>query len=103
MPTGVNIATAYPLARIPAFGSIGGLISFFVPTVLLIGGILCFVIIVVAGFGVIGNAGGDPHAAEGRKMIITYAMIGLVIMFASYWILQILNGITGKPFGGIFG
>lgn len=100
---GVDIGETFPLAKIPEFHSIAGFISYFVPKVLLLGGILCFFIVIITGFGIISNAGGDPHAAEGRKMIMTYAIIGLVIMFASYWILQILNSITGNPLGGILG
>ncbi|OGG15697.1 hypothetical protein A3D77_01565 [Candidatus Gottesmanbacteria bacterium RIFCSPHIGHO2_02_FULL_39_11] len=104
MPTGgVDIGKIFPIAKNPAFGSIGGFVSFFVPLFLLAGGILCFFIVVIAGFGVISNAGGDPHASESRKMILTYAVIGLIIMFASLWILQIINNLTGKPFGGVFG
>lgn len=101
---GVDIGRTFPIAvNNPAFSSVGGFVSFFVPIFLLVGGIFCFFIVVITGFGVISNAGGDPHAAENRKMILTYAMIGLIIMFASFWILQILNNLTGKPFGGVFG
>ena len=47
---------------------------------------------------------GDPKKVEAAKARITSALIGLVIIFTAYWIVQIVGYLLGIPnFGGIFG
>lgn len=87
---GVNIKDYYPPAS--TFSSFGAVISYIFPKILIIGGIIFFVLVVIAGFGVISGAGNDdPHAKDQAKNFLTYAVIGLLIMFGAYWILQILS------------
>jgi hypothetical protein len=38
---------------------------------------------------------GDPRAVEAAKSKFTYAIIGFVIVFMAYWIVQILGTILG--------
>lgn len=98
----VDIAKEWHFATIPEFGSFGGIISFFLPRVLLVAGIVFFFLIVFAGFGMIRAAsGGDPHAAEQAKHYLTYAVIGLIIIISSFWILQIVNFATSGSLRGI--
>lgn len=86
------------------FPDIASLVSYFVPLILLIGGIVFFGLIVLAGFGLIAGAGGgDAHADENRKQIITFAVIGLAIMFGAFWILQIISYVTGGSLNYILG
>lgn len=88
----------------PQYGTFGGLISSFLPRVLLIAGIIFFILVVIAGFGMITSAGsGDAHAQEQSKAYMTYAVTGLVIIFASYWVLQIISYVTGGSLKGLFG
>lgn len=86
------------------FASLGDLVSSFLPKVLIVGGIIFFVTIIIAGFGVLSGAGsGDAQGAESRKQILTYAVIGFIIMFGAYWILQLVNFITNGALGGAGG
>lgn len=86
------------------FNSLADLMSFIFPRLLLLGGIIFFVLIVIAGIGVISGAGGgDPHKAEQSKMFLTYAVIGLIIMFGSFWILQIINFVTHGSLNSLIG
>lgn len=55
-------------------------------------GLVLFFMIIIAGFGMIK---GDSKEAEKAKSSITTAVIGFVVMFASYWIIQILELVTG--------
>lgn len=40
-------------------------------------------------------SGGDPKAVQSAKEKITGALIGFVIIFAAYWIVQILGAFLG--------
>ncbi len=84
------------------FPSLGSLVSNFLPKVLLLGGIISFILVIIAGVGMVSGAGsGDAHAAESRQKILTYAILGLIIMFGAYWILQLINYLTLGSLGGI--
>src|SRR3989344_1962926 len=91
----VDISKEYAPAKITEFQTLGGFISSFLPKVLIIAGVIFFFLIVLAGFGVISGAGGgDPHAQEKAKGFLTYAVIGFVIIFTSYWIVQLISFAT---------
>ena len=84
------------------FSSLSDIVSHLLPNILLLGGIISFVIIIVAGIGMISGAGGgDSHGAESKKQALTYAIIGLVTMFGAYWILQIINFVTHGSLSGL--
>lgn len=54
-----------------------------------------FGIIFFAGFMVMsGGAGGDAKKSQQGRDAATWAVIGFVVIFASYWILQIIKAIT---------
>ncbi len=70
------------------------LISSILPTVYIVAGLILFIYLVVGGFMLIASAGNEKQA-EGGKQAVTNAIIGFVIIFASYWIIQIIQIITG--------
>lgn len=85
------------------FSSLADVVSNILPKILLLGALISFIIIIIAGIGVISGAGGgDAHDAESKKNILTYAIIGLVIMFGAYWILQIINFVTNGSLQSLF-
>ena len=97
---GVSIEENFAPAK--NFPTLGSLISVFLPNALLVAGIIVFIMVVLGGFAVITGAGsGDPHNQEKAKSFLTYALIGLMIIFGAYWILQIINFITGGTLKGI--
>ena len=69
-------------------------ISSILPNIYIISGILLLVYLVFGGFLMITSSGNPDEAAKGQK-IITNAIMGFVIIFASYWIIQIIEIITG--------
>lgn len=84
------------------FTSLGGIVSFFLPKALLVGAIIFFFLIVFAGVGMISGAGNsDPHAKEQSKLFLTSALIGLLLMFGAYWVLQLINYIIGGSLDGL--
>ena len=98
----VKIEEVWRPAQTAEFQSFGGLISFFLPKVFLVAGIIFFVITIYAGFSFMRSGGSqDAHEKEKWRMVLTYGVIGLVIIFAAFWILQIINFITGGALQGI--
>ena len=91
----VDIKNEFQPAKNTDFQTLGGVISAFLPKILLVAGIIFFIMTVVAGVGVIAGAGReDPHAQERAKAFFTNALIGLVIIFTSYWIVQLISFMT---------
>ncbi len=93
----VSIGSSWPLScERGGFCTLSGLVSNLLPKIVLVGGIVFFILVVIAGLGVLAAAGsGDAHGMESRKQFLTYTIIGFIIMFSAYWILQIINYLTG--------
>ena len=76
------------------YSTIGGFIGSVLPNVYIGAGLIIFFMIVAGGFLMIANSGNTDKQQEG-KSIITAAIIGFVIVFTSYWIIQIVQIVTG--------
>lgn len=83
-----DAATTYP--------NVGTLINNVLPNVYVAAGLILFFMILFGGFTIISNAGNADKIKDGTKTI-TSAIIGLLVLFASYWIIQIIQVITGVP------
>ncbi|HJX59322.1 hypothetical protein A2V61_01795 [Candidatus Woesebacteria bacterium RBG_19FT_COMBO_47_8] len=76
--------------------SVGGLVSTIVNLALVVAGLIFLVMFVVGGIGIISGAGSDsPEKAAKGKQAITTAVIGFVVVFAAYWIVKLIEVITG--------
>ena len=62
--------------------------------VYIIAGIVLLFFIVIGGMGMILNAGNAEKQKQGSKTV-TSAVVGFLIMFASYWLIKIIEIITG--------
>jgi hypothetical protein len=71
-----------------------GWISSFLPTFWVIAGFILFIYMIAGGFMIISSSG-DSKKADAGKEALTNAIIGFVIIFASYWIIQIIEVVTG--------
>lgn len=77
-------------------GGIGGIISTLLQNIYVLAGLLLFILLIIGGLGFIMGAGGDnPEKAKKGKQAISAALIGFVIIFCSYWIIKIIEIITG--------
>lgn len=75
---------------------VGGLVSAIVANAYILAGIIFLILLVVGGITVISSAGNsDPQQAAKGWKIITSAFVGFLIIFASYWIIKIIELITG--------
>lgn len=75
---------------------IGGIISTLLQNIYVLAGILLFILLIIGGVVFIMGAGSDsPDQAKKGKQAITAALIGFVVIFCSYWIIKIIEIITG--------
>jgi hypothetical protein len=87
------------------FGSsnLGAIISGFIPYIFVIAGLMLLLYIIAAGYGMM-TSRGDPKALEGAKAKLTNALIGFVVIFTAFWIVQILGLVLGlSSINAIFG
>jgi len=72
------------------------LISIIVKNGLTVAGIILLVLFVVGGFMMISSGGsGDQKKAAQAKALVTDALVGFLVIFLSYFIIQIIEVITG--------
>jgi hypothetical protein len=84
----------HSIFTIMSTGSINDLISAILPNLYIIAGLIVLIYLAFGGFTVI-TGGGDTKATEQGKEMITKAAIGFLIIFASYWIVEIIEIVTG--------
>ena len=80
---------------------VGTLTSIIISNALVIAGIIVIFLFIAGGIGMISGSGSNnPEQAEKSKKTISAAVVGFVIIFAAYWIVQIIGKITGtNPLG----
>ncbi len=78
---------------------VGSLVSLGLKAVFVVAGIFILFAFVYAGFQMVAGAGNnDQQAAAKAKQAATSAAIGFVVVFTAYWIVRIIEVITGVPF-----
>lgn len=70
------------------------LISLILWNSIIIAGLIMVIFIVIGGIGIIKSAGSSEEAAKGRQTATT-GVIGFLIVFSTYWIIQIIEILTG--------
>ena len=95
----VDIATQLPLGTGTignVFPSLSVLINIILTNSLTIISVLLVILLVVGGVQyIIGAGGDDPKKAQAAKTMITDAIIGFFLVFCVYFIIQIVEVITG--------
>lgn len=72
------------------------LVSIILSNAVVIAGIIMLFLMIGGGIGIIAGAGqGNPEAAARGRQAVTAAVIGFIIIFASFWIIQIIETLTG--------
>jgi len=84
-PPGFNTLTGLTL---------GGVISFLVAAVLILAGVIFFFMLVIGGIQWI-MSGGDKAKTEEARNRITAALIGLIIVFAAWLIIILVQNVFG--------
>ena len=72
------------------------LVSVILSNAIVVAGILLLFLLIFGGISMIMGAGQDnPEAAAKGKQAATAAITGFIIIFAAYWIIQIIETVTG--------
>ena len=79
-----------------SFGPLGTLVSSLLSNVYVLTGLIFFAFIIYGGMHIIFSGDRDrvENLAKSQK-VITAALVGFLIIFASYWIIQIISYVTG--------
>ncbi|HBL51952.1 MAG TPA: hypothetical protein DDZ05_01855 [Candidatus Blackburnbacteria bacterium] len=96
----INVATPFnpPLVGPPGreLEGVGKFVSVVLANAYIIAGVLLLFFIIITGIQLISSAGSDDKQKVVKwKATLTTAIIGFLIIFASYWIIQIIELITG--------
>lgn len=76
------------------YSNASDLLNNILPNVYVAAGVVIFFMFILGGFKVISSAS-DSHKMEEGKKTITFAIMGLLVVFASYWIIQLIQVVTG--------
>jgi hypothetical protein len=80
----------------PNLTTFADLVNVVVRNAFVLAGLAAFIVLVFGGFSVImGAGGGDTKQLEKGKNAITGAVIGILVIVVSVWIIQIIEKITG--------
>jgi hypothetical protein len=83
------------LAPNPELTNYGMVVTAIVKNAFVLAGIISFILLIFGGFNVI-VAAGDAKKAQQGKTAITGAITGLLLVLGSFWIIQIIEVITGR-------
>lgn len=79
-------------------GGIAGLVTTFLNIAFVVAGLILLFFFIFGGIKMISSAGGgNAQDAEQAKKTVTSALIGFIVVFASYWIVKLIGNITGTP------
>ncbi|MBI4136429.1 hypothetical protein HY469_00040 [Candidatus Roizmanbacteria bacterium] len=76
------------------FSDIGDVITELIPITLSVAGLILFVMLIWGGYDFL-FSGGDPGKIESGKTRIMHAIIGFIIVFVAYFLVQLLGYIFG--------
>ncbi|MBI3290138.1 hypothetical protein HYZ78_01950 [Candidatus Microgenomates bacterium] len=86
------------LGGIPGFkfagGTTGEVIGEILKYLLVIAGFLLLLYLIYGGFQLMTSAG-NPDKTKGAREIITRAVVGFVVIFVAYWVIQIVGTVFG--------
>ena len=77
-----------------AGGNLGDIISELLPFLFAGAGLLLLLYLLYGGISLM-LSGGDPKAIQSAKDKITGAVIGFIIVFASFWIVELISRLLG--------
>lgn len=85
-----NTTIDYPKGFNPEFTNLASVVTAALKYIFPIAGILLLLYLVWGGFSYLTSIG-DPKKAEAARGRITSAIIGFVIIFTAFWLVQILE------------
>jgi len=74
--------------------TLGDVITALLPYIFVLAGLLLFGLLIWGGFGLLTSAG-NPDKVKSAQAKLTNAIIGFIIIFAAFWLVQILQIMFG--------
>lgn len=79
--------------------SLGDLIGNTISAAIVLAGVIMLFLFVGGGLMIIASAtSGDSKGAAQGKQAVTWAFVGFIIIFTAYWVIRIIEIISGTPF-----
>jgi hypothetical protein len=76
--------------------TLGDLVNNLVPTLYIVASVILFLLLLFFGLRFIMGAGAQsPEDIAKAKSALVWTLVGFLVIFGSYWIIQILKTITG--------
>lgn len=96
----VDIGNTFgPTRSSQSFRTLGGFVNVVLPNVLTLAGIIALIGVVVSGWNLMLHAGGgEGEKAAKDRGAFTAALIGLILIFGAYFLLQLTGVIVGYDF-----
>ncbi|HLD91831.1 MAG TPA: hypothetical protein VI795_00380 [Patescibacteria group bacterium] len=94
----INIGDAFTAAntKLTEITSINKIVSAVITGSISIAGVILLFLLISGGVGIIAGAGkSDPQSVEKGKKTATSALIGFIVVFCAYWIVKLIELITG--------
>lgn len=89
-----NSNAILPQSPVTTFNDVGGLVSNLLPYILGFAGLCLFVMLIWGGITLM-TAAGDPGKSKEGYGRITAGLIGFLIIFVSYFVVQIVEVVLG--------
>jgi len=67
-----------------------GIINALLPYIFIFAGIILFAMLIAGGFSIFVSAGNPEKIKKGQAMLVN-ALIGFLIIFSAYWIIQLVE------------
>ena len=78
--------------RTEASRTLGSVLSAAIPFIFAFAGIALLVMLILGGFALLTSAGDSKKLDSGKRQI-TYAIVGFLVIFISFWIVQLIGRI----------
>lgn len=86
----------------PALGNVGGILSTAMQFIFIFAGVGLLLMLLAGGFTFLTSAGDSKKLDKGKQQL-TNAILGFIIIFAAYWMVQLLGYVFGfDAIGAIF-
>ena len=93
----VNIGASFG-STLSTPNQIAPIVSNFMAGAISVAGVVLLFFLISGGIGIISGAGqNDPQKLAQGKKAATTALIGFILVMSAYWIVQLIQQITGLP------
>lgn len=90
----IDDPTGFKFTESQGTGTIGAVISELIKYAFPLAGLILFLMLIMGGFSLLASGGNPESIKKGQSRIVS-ALIGFVIVFVAYWLVQLLQTVLG--------